>query len=128
MSDTYHAGEGFAFAAEHPDLCRCTSTNESAAAAPIPTTDLCCCKVPTEREKAAAKLRDMMQDASPRDKCELCKAAELLEKKYGGGVDMMWLFLLLLMMPTIGGCANIDPAMLRAMADAMEKESDKGGK
>lgn len=96
--------------------------------------DLCCCKVPTEREKVAAKLREMMQDASPRDKCTLCDAEKLLEKKdsAGGGLSgpsWPWLTVLLLMMGIGTDSTILDPTVLRSWADLMEKDvAEKGVK
>lgn len=87
-------------------------------------TDMCCCKAPTEREKAAAKLREMMERDSGENKCDLCKAAELLEKNDSGGNSFMALPLLMLGM-LWGGVFDgklCDPSTLRMMADVMEKD------
>lgn len=61
-------------------------------------------KEPTETEKIAMELRKMIDRTDGKDKCTLCKAAELLEKKNTSGWDM-WPLLLLIPLLS-GGLAN----------------------
>lgn len=127
MNEAYRAGEGYVVGAVQPDLCCCKGTSNSAATEPVTGVNGAHTMPINKYTDAAAKLREMMERDSGENKCELCKAAELLEKKDSGGNPLMAFPLLMLGMMW-GGNGAVDPTVLRAMADAMEKEADKSGK
>lgn len=84
-------------------------------------------KPPTEEKFSAMKLRSLMMQMEGEKKCTLCEAAKLLEKKDTEG-NPLTAFPLLMAGMMLGGNGAIDPAALRAIADAMENEADKSGK
>lgn len=81
----------------------------------------------SERETAAFKLRQMMEQAERDKKCTLCKAAEMLEKQpVSSGFD--WAFpLFVLLFSGFGGNTSSDflETFARSYAEILNKENEE---